>query len=438
MTPEQIAPRKYRKTALVEAIQYNGQAVPGVCTGECIPGSGGYAKDAAPHIHGLEGDHSVTLGDWILTGIQGEKWACKPDIFAATYELADECAVREPQTTRCSIPPPGWYCTREPGHEGPCAAIPCKGETQTEAPRTVSVKIGTSVLTRDLVWCECGRGLSRNGKWSYCPSCGGAIDQDSYAAACELAIANGANIHTYQDSDLVNEMEGIRAENRRLVKLNLDRSREYSASPAMGTFVDLKYGNPGIVMRMLQDGTISKGKCCEVLAQLAHGVSFDEIPLPIESLSPGFDDDEIPVDVVAALRAENQRLKDVSFGFNEMARLRKTLAEQGVELERLRLSEGRIRWRKALGNPPPGNDDGRKLCWIVTADEMAYIGIRHYGYLGGDGHDTIKGWTSNGHREGSERVEYWMDLPKSPFEVATLSDPAPAAPEQANEQKGQE
>jgi hypothetical protein len=26
------------------------------------------------------------LGDWIITGVQGEKYFCKPDIFEATYE----------------------------------------------------------------------------------------------------------------------------------------------------------------------------------------------------------------------------------------------------------------------------------------------------------------------------------------------------------------
>ena len=26
-------------------------------------------------------------GDWIITGIQGETYPCKPDIFAATYEV---------------------------------------------------------------------------------------------------------------------------------------------------------------------------------------------------------------------------------------------------------------------------------------------------------------------------------------------------------------
>jgi hypothetical protein len=25
---------------------------------------------------------------------------------------------------KCNLPPPGWYCTREAGHEGPCAAMP--------------------------------------------------------------------------------------------------------------------------------------------------------------------------------------------------------------------------------------------------------------------------------------------------------------------------
>jgi len=83
---------------------------------------------------------------------------------------------------------------------------------EAEVPKLVKVAIGTSVLTRDLVWCECGRGLSRSGTWIYCPSCGGHIDQDSYRNACGLAIANGANIHTYHDAELVNELAALRAD----------------------------------------------------------------------------------------------------------------------------------------------------------------------------------------------------------------------------------
>ncbi|MEE9584745.1 MAG: hypothetical protein V3W51_04610 [Candidatus Brocadiales bacterium] len=45
------------------------------------------------HTHGwidtLEGGHIVCPGDWIITGIKGERYPCKPDIFEATYEPVD-------------------------------------------------------------------------------------------------------------------------------------------------------------------------------------------------------------------------------------------------------------------------------------------------------------------------------------------------------------
>jgi len=37
----------------------------------------------------LEGGHIVTPGDWIITGVQGEHYPCKPDIFEMTYEVAE-------------------------------------------------------------------------------------------------------------------------------------------------------------------------------------------------------------------------------------------------------------------------------------------------------------------------------------------------------------
>ena len=33
--------------------------------------------------------HIATEGDWIIRGVQGEFYACKPDIFTATYESAE-------------------------------------------------------------------------------------------------------------------------------------------------------------------------------------------------------------------------------------------------------------------------------------------------------------------------------------------------------------
>jgi hypothetical protein len=37
----------------------------------------------------LEGNMNVTPGDWIITGVKGEKYPCKPDIFEATYEKVE-------------------------------------------------------------------------------------------------------------------------------------------------------------------------------------------------------------------------------------------------------------------------------------------------------------------------------------------------------------
>jgi len=41
-------------------------------------------------IQALEGQMRANPGDWIITGVQGEKYPCKPDIFEATYEPAGE------------------------------------------------------------------------------------------------------------------------------------------------------------------------------------------------------------------------------------------------------------------------------------------------------------------------------------------------------------
>ena len=46
------------------------------------------------HLHGwidtLEGGHIVCPGDWIITGIKGERYPCKPDIKEATYEKVED------------------------------------------------------------------------------------------------------------------------------------------------------------------------------------------------------------------------------------------------------------------------------------------------------------------------------------------------------------
>lgn len=54
---------------------------------------GVYKDSTSPtgfRIDTLEGSHEVTEGDWIITGVKGERYPCKPDIFEATYERVEE------------------------------------------------------------------------------------------------------------------------------------------------------------------------------------------------------------------------------------------------------------------------------------------------------------------------------------------------------------
>lgn len=60
-----------------------------------VPGKNGCRFcDKTMHDHGwidtLEGGHIVCPGDWIITGVKGERYPCKPDIFAQTYEAVSD------------------------------------------------------------------------------------------------------------------------------------------------------------------------------------------------------------------------------------------------------------------------------------------------------------------------------------------------------------
>ncbi len=53
-----------------------------------------YCEEGVPDgplfIFTKEGVMCVNFGDWIIRGVQGELYPCKPDIFAATYERVDD------------------------------------------------------------------------------------------------------------------------------------------------------------------------------------------------------------------------------------------------------------------------------------------------------------------------------------------------------------
>ena len=43
-----------------------------------------------PYINTLEGKHYISPGDWIITGVKGERYPIKGDIFEMTYEKAED------------------------------------------------------------------------------------------------------------------------------------------------------------------------------------------------------------------------------------------------------------------------------------------------------------------------------------------------------------
>jgi hypothetical protein len=49
-----------------------------------------YQTDKEFEIKTLEGTMKADIGDWIITGVKGEQYPCKPDIFEKTYDLVTE------------------------------------------------------------------------------------------------------------------------------------------------------------------------------------------------------------------------------------------------------------------------------------------------------------------------------------------------------------
>lgn len=90
---ETTTPKQYRKRSIViTASQWfkagdHPEVKNGAGPGEWPVGSIMVEGKPAGYI---EGGHIVTPGDWIIQGIAGEFYPCKPDIFAATYDLADD------------------------------------------------------------------------------------------------------------------------------------------------------------------------------------------------------------------------------------------------------------------------------------------------------------------------------------------------------------
>lgn len=133
--------RAYRKKPVtVEAIQWTGENHAEMCEFidpemfEIIPRVGLV-------IHTLEGNHHASPGDYIIKGVNGEFYPCKPDIFAKTYETPTITPPNEWISVEDEIPSDDddgleFFCmTNETGKGG--GVLPLEWEVATIRGKTV-------------------------------------------------------------------------------------------------------------------------------------------------------------------------------------------------------------------------------------------------------------------------------------------------------------
>lgn len=81
---------KYRKKPVViDAAQWNGKNIDEICSFTGRTGGELMYDHGRLLIKTLEGDMVAESGDYIIKGVAGEFYPCKPDIFKKTYEPAE-------------------------------------------------------------------------------------------------------------------------------------------------------------------------------------------------------------------------------------------------------------------------------------------------------------------------------------------------------------
>jgi hypothetical protein len=84
-----------KKPVVIQAMHWDGTVTAAMPIVDWILAGGGTASwfDAVTssvlRIDTLEGTMIAAAGDWIIRGVQGEFYPCKPDIFEATYDAVD-------------------------------------------------------------------------------------------------------------------------------------------------------------------------------------------------------------------------------------------------------------------------------------------------------------------------------------------------------------
>ena len=76
-----------KKPVVIEAVQWTGGLTEEMA--RFLPAHGISIGTNALFIHTSEGTMCVSINDWIIKGVKGEFYPCKPTIFALTYEAED-------------------------------------------------------------------------------------------------------------------------------------------------------------------------------------------------------------------------------------------------------------------------------------------------------------------------------------------------------------
>ena len=82
-----------KKPVVVAAVQYGPYTTPSMELMLHMAGQRTHLTTKGLVIETLEGPLTAQIGDWIIKGIQGELYACKPDIFEQTYEKVEDDAL---------------------------------------------------------------------------------------------------------------------------------------------------------------------------------------------------------------------------------------------------------------------------------------------------------------------------------------------------------
>lgn len=87
-----------KKPVIIDAVQFDGRRnISGVVISPVLEPTPNNPTGVYGQIQTLEGIMTCIVGDWIITGVRGEIYPCKADIFEATYEPYDmEAATYEP------------------------------------------------------------------------------------------------------------------------------------------------------------------------------------------------------------------------------------------------------------------------------------------------------------------------------------------------------